>query len=125
MDEFIKLDPSCTRIRIFIPAELEYYLKDYRKNWKHAPILDTDIDEIERVLRFIHTKNPSGILGFTKEKGDVTQEDFDLRHNHEVAFSDEVYAFQVNNSTGTGDTIAKARAAGLPITLHKTYTIAE
>jgi hypothetical protein len=38
-------------------------------------------------------------------------------------FSDEVYAFQVNNSTGTQDTINKAEKAGLKISLHKKYSI--
>jgi hypothetical protein len=58
-----------------------------------------------------------------KESGDITQDEYDLRHNEEVTFSDEVYAFQVNESTGTSDTITKAKAAGLPISLHKKYTI--
>jgi hypothetical protein len=44
-------------------------------------------------------------------------------YNEEVTFSDEVYAFQVNNSAGTQDTIDKAIKSGLPITLHKKYTI--
>lgn len=55
--------------------------------------------------------------------GAITQDHYDLRHNEEVTFSDEVYAFQVNNSTGTQDTIDKAKASGLPVTLHKKYSI--
>ena len=125
MDEFIKLDPTCARIQIFIPAKLPHFISDYRKNWKHAPINDADIDNLERVLIFIQEKNPSGIFEAAKETGDITQDEYNLRHNEEVAHSDEVYAFRVNKSTGTGDTIQKATDAGLPISYYKNYTIEE
>lgn len=125
MDEFIKLNPECTRIRIFIPARLPHFIADYRKNWKHSPINNTDIDNLEYLLKIIENRNPSAMFEVRKDHGDITQAEYDLRHNEEVTFSDEVHAFQANMSTGTGDTINKARAAGLPITLHKTYKIAE
>ena len=125
MDEFIKLNPDCTRIRIFIPARLHHFIADYRKNWKHAPVSDVDIDNLEHILKLIKQRNPSAIFEVRKDTGDILQEEYDVRHNEEVAFSDEVYAFQVNKSTGTSDTINKANSAGLPITLHKQYTIEE
>lgn len=125
MDEFLKLNPDCTRIRIFIPARLKHFIADYRKNWKHAPIDDTDIDNLEQVLFLIKERNPSAVFEVRKESGDITQAEYDLRHNEEVTFSDEVYAFQVNKSAGTSDTINKAIYAGLPITLHKNYAIPE
>lgn len=123
MDEFLKLNPECTRIRIFIPARLEHFISDYRKNWKHDPITDVDIDNLEYVLKIIKERNPSAVFEVRKNSGDITQDQYDLRHNEEVTFSDEVYAFQVNNSTGTQDTIDKAKASGLVISLHKKYTI--
>ena len=123
MDEFLKLDPTCTRIRIFIPAKLDHFIDDYRKNWKHAPVSDADINALEKILKTIKTNNPAAILEARKDFGDITQEDYDLRHNEEVTFSDEVFAFQVNNSTGTQDTIDKSIASGLPVALHKKYTI--
>lgn len=125
MDEFLKLNPECTRIRIFIPARLTHFIEDYRKNWKHSPIDNIDIDNLEHLLKLIKERNPSAVFEVRKDEGDITQNEYDLRHNEEVTFSDEVYAFQVNNSTGTSDTISKARAVGLPIGLHKTYRITE
>ncbi len=125
MDEFLKLNPDCTRIRIFIPARLEHFIFDYRKNWKLAPISDSDIDNLEYLLKIIRGRNPSAVFEVRKESGDITQTEYDVRHNEEVTFSDEVYAFHVNNSTGTSDTLPKAKAAGLEITLHKSYTIPE
>lgn len=125
MDEFVKINPECTHIRIFIPAKIDHFISDYRKNWKHSPIKDVDIDNLEYLLKLIKKRNPSAVFEVRKESGDITQDDYDLRHNEEVTFSDEVYAFQVNKSNGTGDTINKAREAGLPIALHKIYTIQE
>lgn len=125
MDEFLKLNPECTRVRIFIPARLSHFIADYRKNWQHKPITSSDIDNIEHVLTLIKRRNPSAILEVRKDEGDITQDDYDLRHNEEVTFSDEVYAFQVNNSTGTQDTIDKAKAAGLPLVVHNKYSIPE
>lgn len=125
MDEWIKLNPTCTHIRIFIPARLNHFISDYRKNWKHNPINDTDIDNLEYLLKLIKERNPSAVFEVRKESGDISQEEYDIRHNEEVAFSDEVYAFQVNNSTGTSDTIKKAKEVELPIGLHKIYNIEE
>ena len=123
MDEWLKLNPECTKIRIFIPARLDHFIRDYRKNWKHDPVTDRDIDDIEYVLALIKERNPSAIFEVRKDSGDITQEEYDIRHNEEVTFSDDVYAFQVNNSTGTQDTIDKAQRAGLPVSVHKKYTI--
>jgi hypothetical protein len=125
MDEFLKLNPDCTRIRVFIPARLDHYIEDYRKNWSQKPVTSSDIDALEKVLRTIKERNPSAFFEIRKDTGDITQEDYNLRHIEEVTCSDEVYAFQVNKSIGTQDTIEKARADGLPVTLHKQYEISE
>jgi hypothetical protein len=125
LDEFIKLNPECNRIRVFIPGRLNHFIADYRKNWKHAPIADIDIDNLEYILKIVKERNPAALFEVRKDKGDITQDDYDLRHNEEITFSDEVFAFQVNNSSGTQDTIDKAQKSGLPVTLHKKYTITE
>jgi hypothetical protein len=123
MDEFVKLNPACTRIRVFIPARLDHFIADYHKNWKWDPVTEEDINRLAGILNLIKERNPSALFEVKKEDGDISQAEYDLRHNEEVMFSDEVYAFQVNGSTGTQDTIDKSVAAGLPVTLHKKYTI--
>lgn len=123
IDESITCNPDCTRIRIYLPASLDLYIKDYYKNWKHAPIVDQDIEKLETLLRYIKEKNPASFFESHKDETDILQEDYDLRHDEEIRFSDEVYAFQVNNSTGTQDTIDKSIQAGLPVALHKKYSI--
>jgi hypothetical protein len=125
MDEFVKLNPDCTRIRVFIPARLHHFIEDYRKNWKWAPVNDLDIDKLENLLALIKERNPAALFEVKKDSGDITQGEHDVRHNEEVTFCDEVYAFHVNKSTGTSDTVEKAKKAGLPVTVHKKYVIEE
>jgi hypothetical protein len=55
----------------------------------------------------------------------LTQREYDERNSEEIRYGDEVFAFQVNNSTGTQDTVDKAIKSGLKIGLHKKYIITE
>ncbi|MDO8572453.1 MAG: hypothetical protein Q7S11_01625 [bacterium] len=121
MDEVLKLDPSVSRLRVIIPARLDSYIHDYFTNWCHEPITKKDIDELAALLKKIKKVNPTALLEMPYET--ITQEHYNLRHDQEVMYSDEVYAFQVNDSTGTQDTIDKSAKAGLPISNHKKYKI--
>lgn len=123
MDEALKLDPGASRLRVFIPAYLDSYIIDYYTNWCQKPITTNDIKNLEVILKKINTVNPLSISELPYNI--ITQDHYNLRHNNEVLYSDELYAFQVNKSTGTQDTIDKAKAAGLPISLHKQYKIQE
>lgn len=122
MDEVMKLGKE-TSMRVVMPAKLDYFISDYYKNWMTDPITKEDVEKLEKLLRDFQSKNPSGLLEIYHAGGDITQDDYDNRHDEEVVFSDEVHAFQVNNSTGTQDTIDKAKASGLKISSHKKYTI--
>lgn len=110
-------------LRVIIPSNLEHYISDYRINWCQSPITEEIINNLESALQAFQKENPSGLLEMTHPGGDILQSHYDGRHDIEVLFSDEVYAFQVNSSTGTQDTIDKAERAGLMLTLHKKYTI--
>jgi hypothetical protein len=122
MDEALKIDPMAERLLVIIPSPLHNYIRDYYKNWQLPPITKEDIALLDSLLVRIRTANPAALMEmpFT---GDITQGEYDLRHTEEVKCADALYAFQVNKSTGAQDTIDKARAAGLPIDLHKEYTI--
>lgn len=121
MDEAMKIDPTASRLLVIVPARFESYIKDYQTNWCHEPITMKDIDILEALLRKILAVNPEAILCMPYDI--ITQEEYHLRDGEEVAHGDAVYAFQVNKSTGTQDTIDRAIAAGLSIELHKEYTI--
>ncbi len=121
MDEAMKLHPDASRLKVVIPAFLNDYIHDYRTNWCQAPVTPETIDDLENLLRKIKEADPGALIEMSN--GIITQDHYDLRHDEEVKIADEVYAFQVNGSTGTQDTIDKARASGLPVTLHKKYSI--
>ena len=122
MDEVLKNNAE-NKLRVIIPAKLEHYISDYHKNWCHDPITQEDINKIEIILRRIKEVNPAALLEVKKDSGNITQHEYNIRHDEEVTFADEVYAFQVNESSGTQDTINKAEHAGLKISLHKKYKI--
>ncbi|MCR4325160.1 MAG: hypothetical protein NUV69_05770 [Candidatus Curtissbacteria bacterium] len=124
MTEALLIDPSILRLKVIIPTDLTNYISDYRKNWNKFPVTEESINELEKVLKQIKELRKEHLIEMPP-KYDITQDHYDLRHNEEVAISDEVCAFQVNNSTGTQDTINKARSAGLKIALYKKYDIKE
>lgn len=124
MNEALRFDPSGEKLHAFIPTDLKNYIRDYRENRCQKPVTLESIDELAALLKQLRRVNPEHLHALPIE-GAITQEHYDLCHNDEVEHADEVYAFQVNGSTGTQDTIDKAKAAGLPITLHKQYTIKE
>lgn len=121
MDEAMKLYPDASRLKVVIPAGFKSYIHDYRTNWMGGPITSETIDILEQLLQKISDANPAAIDAMPNDI--ITQDHYNQRHDEEVKISDEVYAFQVNNSTGTQDTIDKAAKSGLPISLHKKYTI--
>lgn len=123
MDEAMRIAPACTHLRIIIPAQLESYIDDYHAHWCQAPVSRDDIDKLAKLLRKVRDINPASLLEMDHHV--ITQEHYDLRHAQEVLYGHEVYAFHVNKSPGTQDTINKALDAGLPISLYKTYAISE
>lgn len=121
MDEVMMLFPDASRLRVVIPATLDHYVYDYHPNWCQEPVTKEIINALENILLKIKAADASALIEMPNTI--ITQDHYDLRHNEEVKISDEVHAFQVNNSTGTQDTINKASASGLPISLHKKYVI--
>ena len=123
MDEALKLKPDGSHLKIIIPAHLKDYIIDYHIHWCKKPITTKDIDAVSSLLTSFKVLQPNNLIEMPYRT--ITQTEYLLRDTEEVIRSHEVYAFQVNNSIGTQDTIDKAREAGLLITLHKTYQIAE
>ncbi|MBP6948740.1 MAG: hypothetical protein KBC41_01395 [Candidatus Pacebacteria bacterium] len=121
MDEAMRLYPDASRLKVIIPAMFKSYVYDYHTNWTIAPITTENVNNLEKLLQKIKDANPESLSEMPNDI--ITQDHYNDRHDEEVKISDEVYAFQVNNSTGTQDTIDKASKSGLPIVLHKKYII--
>ncbi len=121
MDEAMLLDPSASKLKVIIPANLQSYINDYYTNWCAEPVTKESIGVLAELLERIQKANPEALIEMPYDA--ITQDHYNLRHDEEVARSHAVYAFQVNESTGTQDTIDRAIKAGLPIELYKKYSI--
>jgi hypothetical protein len=121
MDEALKMQPDGARLKVIVPAYLEDFIDDYYRNWCQAPITKEDIDRTAFTLKKIKELNPANLVEMPYHV--ITQEHYFMRDTEEVKVADEVFAFQVNKSVGTQDTIDKARKAGLPIARHKQYSL--
>lgn len=121
MDETLKLQPDCSKLKVIIPAWLDDYIHDYHTNWCHAPIMKEDIDLLADILKKIKALSPTYLIEMPFKE--ITREHYFMRDTEEVKISDEVYAFQVNKGVGTQDTIDKAKKARLPITIHNEYSV--
>lgn len=119
LDEAMKCDPTCERVTVIIPTKLDIYT-DYLKQ----PILDGKIKmeeflSLTKTLTLLKEIRPASLIEmpFT----DNTHMEYFARDQEEVNRADAVYAFQVNDSKGTQDTLDKAATKGIPILLHKKY----
>ncbi|HEY4500021.1 MAG TPA: hypothetical protein VJH70_02795 [Candidatus Paceibacterota bacterium] len=121
MDEAMKIDPIAMRLRVIIPAYLESYIRDYYTNWCMKPVTKEIIDALAILLRKIKKVNTDALLEMPYDV--ITQDHYNMRNDEEITQSDSVHAFQVNKSTGTQDTLNKAKKAGIPIDVYKKYTI--
>lgn len=121
MDEALKVDEKVERLLVIIPGTLEQYIHHFHNALDRGSISQEAFDALEVTLREVYRRNKKALLELPCE--DITDEEYFNRDTEEVKRADAVYAFQVNNSRGTQDTIDKAVIAGLPIELHKKYIL--
>lgn len=119
-DEMLKLDPSASHVKVALPSDLETYIAHYEKAWQGHAISEQQAGELIRQLRTLHERNPASIIAGAHDE--MTRETYYDRNSVVVDFSDELRAFHVNGSRGTQDTIEKARAKGIPVTV-TTYVL--
>lgn len=121
MEESLLHDPSCKQLKVIIPAKLETYISHFHKAYKDGRILEEAFHRLENVLRLIHHTNHEALIELDHEV--IDQEAYFHRDSEEIKLASAVHAFQVNESIGTQDTIDKAVKAGIPVVLHKKYTL--
>ena len=120
-DEALKVDPSASRIKVFLPVTLERYAAHYRKRAQEGVITADQAEILIAQLTQIKAINPNALIENTLNTV-VDQTTYFERISKIVDTSDELMAFQVNNSAGVQDTIDKARKQGKPVHL-KNYEI--
>ena len=121
LDEALKIDPSASKIKIYIPTPLDIYSAHYRKMTSGGTITNIEVENLITQLKYLQKINPKSLQG-TEYNKLVNTESYHERNSFIVNLADKLLAFQVNSSSGTQDTIEKAKVKGIPIQLF-TYTI--
>lgn len=117
-DEVLKLNPEATQIKICLPVTLEKYAAHYRKRAQEGVITHQQAKDLIAQLTALKRANPQALIE-NQENTVVDTRTYYQRNNRVVELSDELYAFQVNDSEGVQDTIGKTKAQGKPVFLQK------
>ena len=112
-DEVCRLN-SLDQLKIFLPVSLDLFVAHYRRRAAEGVVTPKQADEVIEQLTTIKKLNPNSIIENLTET--IVNKDSYYRRNLEVVnASDELLAFQVNESQGTQDTIDKAKEKGIPV----------
>ncbi len=112
-DEVLRLKKP-RQIKIFLPAKLEIYAAHYRKRAEEGVITKQQAEDLIQQLQILKEQNPQSVI--ENAANTIVDKNIYYERNTEVInASDELIAFQVNNSAGTQDAIDKAKEKGIPV----------
>jgi hypothetical protein len=120
-DEALKYDAGANNIKVFIPTTLDRFSEHYRKRASEGIIAHSQAESLIAQLTNLKEIN-TGALIENPSNQTLNTESYYVRNLAVVNASNEIAAFQVNESKGTQDTIDKARAQNKHVVL-KQYTI--
>jgi hypothetical protein len=109
------------QLKLYLPISLESYCIHYFKRASEGVIDPMQAKMLREQLYTIYERAPQCIIDETPYI-EANDESYFARNGWIVKACDEVYAFQVNKSKGTQDTMNKAKALWKPIHL-KQYSI--
>ena len=119
-DEALKVNPEAKQIKVCLPVTLELFSAHYRKRADEGVITHQQAEELITQLTALKKTNPSALI--ENEKNTIVDKDTYYERNTKVMdLSNELYAFQVNDSEGVQNTVNKARENGKFVELKK-YT---
>ena len=119
-DEALKVNPEAKQIKVCLPVTLELFSAHYRKRADEGVITHQQAEELITQLTALKKANPSALI--ENEKNTIVDKDTYYERNTKVMdLSNELYAFQVNDSEGVQNTVDKARDNGKFVKLKK-YT---
>jgi hypothetical protein len=119
--EVIKTNPKLNLLKIYLPTSLKIFENHYLQSVKQNIITLDQATELISLLEKVKSINPNALIE-NPLNPEVNQASYYFRNQLIIDASDELNAFQVNQSQGTQDTIDKAKRKGIPVKLY-TYTI--
>ena len=120
-DEVIKQGLIEGRLKICLPLTLDLYSKHYRKRAEEGVVTSEDVKMLIKQLENLYIANPAYLIENTLNT-EANEASYFERNGKIIELSDELLAFQVNNSTGTQNTIDHANTKGIPVRVFS-YTI--
>ena len=119
-DEALKVNPEAKQIKVCLPVTLDLFSAHYRKRADEGVITHQQAEELITQLTALKKVNPSALI--ENKKNTIVDKDTYYERNTKVMdLSNELYAFQVNDSEGVQNTVDKARDNGKFVKLKK-YT---
>lgn len=118
-DEALKIDSA--GIRVFLPVTLDRYAAHYRKRADKGVITHDQAEALVEQLTRLRDTNPDALIE-NPDNTEVNKDTYFERNTAVMNASDALAAFQVNESEGVADTVAKALEQGKPVRRVK-YTV--
>ncbi|MCJ7792686.1 MAG: hypothetical protein MUP45_01800 [Candidatus Marinimicrobia bacterium] len=118
-DEAIKLNPSCDRIKVFLPATLARYSLHYLKRAREGVITKNQVESLISQLEKLKRINPQALIENNKNTV-VNKRTYFERNTDVIKAADELVAFHASVShAGVQDTVAKAKERGFKTKIFK------
>ncbi len=112
IDEALKHDPEARRIMIFLPVELEIYIKHCKKMMQNGVANKDQGEGLISCLEKIKKKNPSSFVE-GKNKG-VDVDTISERDENIIMVADEAVSFHIDQSPMMEKIIEKIQKKGIP-----------
>ncbi len=120
-DEVLKHGLGAERLKICLPVTLDLYSKHYRKRASEGVVTSDEAETLIKQLEEVRDSGSACLIENTVNQ-EVNATTYFERNGKVVELSDELLAFQVNNSAGTQNTIGQARAKAMPVKVFS-YTL--
>lgn len=121
MDEVYNLGYASSRLKVCLPTTLDIFSAHYIKRSEEGVITDDEAKTLIALLHCIKSTNSEAIIEDMRFLV-CDKESYFARNETIMNLSDEVYAFQVNGSPGTQNTMDIAESQGKNVKLF-TYTV--
>jgi hypothetical protein len=107
----LDIDPA--RLKVILPTSLATYAAPYRQRAAERVISAEQAEDLVRQLEVV--ASAGGLVEHPERPQVVNVTTYYLRNQDVVDMADELLVFQVNASSGTQDTVDKARMKGIPV----------
>jgi len=107
----LNIDPA--RLKVILPTSLATYITHYQRRAAEGVISARQAQDL--IMQLEAVAQAGSLVEHPERPQVVNITTYYLRNQDVVDAADELFAFQVNASAGTQDTVDKARLKGIPV----------